>query len=74
MGGLARTEDDALLPRQDGRDLREGDEADGFAVGDDENQWPGWPPGERYPLDVADVPIWAIDPVTLCVTQVRVED
>ena len=52
-----------MLELQDGRDSAQGDEAHGLIVGDDQDQWPGWPPGVRYPLNMPKVPLGRVDAI-----------
>ena len=63
-----------MLPRQDSSNSGYRDEAHCLTVGDNENQWAGWPPGERYPLDEPEVTLRRVDAVPISVIQVRVED
>ena len=46
-----------MFERQDGRDSAQGYEAHGLIVGNEpEDQWPGWPPGVRHPLNTSKIP------------------
>lgn len=69
-----RPQDDARLRRQDGGDAAQRDEAHGFPVGDDEDQWSLRPPGVRYPLDEPELPLWRVDAVADRPPQLSVED
>jgi hypothetical protein len=73
--GRSRAEDDVLLGLQDGRDSAQGDEAHGLPVRDDQDEWLGWLPGERHPLDAPEVPLAGrVDAIAESMLQVRVED
>ena len=52
-----------MLERQDGRDSAQGYEAHGLIVGDDQDQWQGWPPGVRHPLNASEIPLRRVDAI-----------
>jgi hypothetical protein len=64
-----------MLAFQDRRDSAQGHKAHGLTVGDDQDQWLGWPPGVRYPLDEPEVvPVGRVGAITDSMLQVRGED
>lgn len=52
-----------MLELQDRRDSAQRDEAHRLTVGNNQDQWPGWLPGVRYPLNMPKVPLGCVDAI-----------